>query len=71
MALGLAQPLTEMNTMKFPVMQLVCKANNLTAICEPIIYKMWEPQVPFTGIDLLLFNFDFFWGGDDDEGNVA
>jgi hypothetical protein len=20
------------------------KAKNLTAICEPIVYKMWEPQ---------------------------
>jgi hypothetical protein len=20
------------------------KADNLTAICEPIVYKMWEPQ---------------------------
>jgi hypothetical protein len=21
------------------------KADNLTAICEPIVYKMWEPQL--------------------------
>jgi hypothetical protein len=20
------------------------RANNLTGICEPIVYKMWEPQ---------------------------
>jgi hypothetical protein len=24
------------------------KADNLTAICEPIVYKMWEPQHPTT-----------------------
>jgi hypothetical protein len=24
--------------------QPACKADNLTAICEPIVYKMWEPQ---------------------------
>jgi hypothetical protein len=21
-----------------------CKADNLTAICEPIVYQMWEPR---------------------------
>jgi hypothetical protein len=24
--------------------QLECEANNLTAICEPIVWKMWEPR---------------------------
>jgi hypothetical protein len=24
--------------------QLVCKADNLTAICELIIYTMWNPR---------------------------
>jgi hypothetical protein len=26
----------------------MCKADNLTAICEPIVKKMWEPQRPTT-----------------------
>jgi hypothetical protein len=28
------------------------KAYNLTAICEPIVYKMWEPRRLTTGITL-------------------
>jgi hypothetical protein len=24
--------------------RVVCKADNLTAICEPIVQKMWEPR---------------------------
>jgi hypothetical protein len=49
MALGSTQPLTEMSTRNFPG----CKkwpargADNLTAICEPNVCKLWEPQ-PFT-----------------------
>jgi hypothetical protein len=45
MALGLTQPLTEMSTRKIPggKGRRVRKADNLTAICEPIVYKMWEP----------------------------
>jgi hypothetical protein len=46
MALGSTQPLTEMS-----IRNLVKgderparKADNLTAICEPIIQKMWEFQ---------------------------
>jgi hypothetical protein len=39
-ALGSTQPLTEMITRNLPAR----KADNLTAICEPIVYKMWEPQ---------------------------
>jgi hypothetical protein len=46
MALGSTQPLTEMSTRILPggKGQLVCKADNLTAICEPIVWKMWEPR---------------------------
>jgi hypothetical protein len=46
MALGLAQPLTEMSTRNLPggKRRPVCKADNLSAICEPIVYKMWEPR---------------------------
>jgi hypothetical protein len=46
MALGSTQPLTEMSTRNilggegWPAR----KADNLTVICEPIVYKMWEPQ---------------------------
>jgi hypothetical protein len=41
MALGLTQPLTEMSTRNSPggEGQLARKADNLTAICEPIVYK--------------------------------
>jgi hypothetical protein len=34
-------PLTEMSTRAAGAMR---KADNLTAICEPIVYKMWEPR---------------------------
>jgi hypothetical protein len=46
MAMGLTQPLTEMSTRNLPggKGQLVHMADNLTAICEPIIYKMCEPR---------------------------
>jgi hypothetical protein len=46
MALGSTQPLTEMSTRNIPggEWQLALKADNLTAICEPMVYKMWEPQ---------------------------
>jgi hypothetical protein len=42
-ALGSAQPLTEMSTMNIPGVKCgrpACKAENLTAICELIVYKM-------------------------------
>jgi hypothetical protein len=46
MALGLTQPLTEMSTMNLPgdEGQPAHRVDNLTTICEPIVYKMWEPQ---------------------------
>jgi hypothetical protein len=46
MALGSIQPLTEMSTRNIlggngrPAR----RADSLTAIYEPIVYKMWEPQ---------------------------
>jgi hypothetical protein len=45
MALGSTQPLTEMSMRNLPggKGQLERKAD-LTAICEPIIYKIWEPR---------------------------
>jgi hypothetical protein len=46
MALGSTQPLTEMSTRYLlgGKGRLAPKADNLTAICEPIVYKMWEPR---------------------------
>jgi hypothetical protein len=46
MALGSTQPLTEMSTRNIPGGEgrLARKADNITAICEPTVYKMWEPQ---------------------------
>jgi hypothetical protein len=48
MALGSTQPLTEMSTRNLPEQKgkgrPARKANNLTAICEPIVQKMWKPQ---------------------------
>jgi hypothetical protein len=45
-ALGSIQPLTEMSTRNLPGGKggPVRKSDNLTAICDPIVYKMWEPQ---------------------------
>jgi hypothetical protein len=46
MALGLTEPLTEMSTRTLPggKGRPARKADKLTAICERIIYKMWEPR---------------------------
>jgi hypothetical protein len=46
MALGSTQPLTEMSARNIPggKERPAHKADNLTAICEPIGYKLWEPQ---------------------------
>jgi hypothetical protein len=46
MALGSTQPLTEMNIWNLPggKGRPARKADNLTAVCEPIVYKIWEPR---------------------------
>jgi hypothetical protein len=46
MAPGSAQPLREMSTRNLPGGngQPACKADNLTAICEPIVHNMWQPR---------------------------
>jgi hypothetical protein len=43
MALGSTQPLTEMSTRNLPGVKgrRARGADNLTEICEPIVYKMW------------------------------
>jgi hypothetical protein len=46
MALGPTQPLTEMSTRNLPggKGRPMRQADNFTAICEPIVQKMWEPR---------------------------
>jgi hypothetical protein len=46
MALGSTQPLTEMSTKNLPGGNglTACKADNLTAVCEPTVCKMREPR---------------------------
>jgi hypothetical protein len=48
MVLGSTQHLTEMSTSNLPGGKgwPMHKADNLTAICKPIVYKMWGPQLP-------------------------
>jgi hypothetical protein len=67
MALGITQPLTEINPRSRRIMFLgnrerpVRKDNNLTVICEPMFKTMWilnisqpyRPPRPVTGIALL------------------
>jgi hypothetical protein len=46
MTLGSTQPVTEMSTRNLPEGKglQARNADNLTAICEPIVYKIWEPR---------------------------
>jgi hypothetical protein len=46
MALGSTRPLTEMSTRNLPEGKgrPAHGADNLTAICEPTVLKMWEPR---------------------------
>jgi hypothetical protein len=46
MALRSTQPLTKMSTRNLPGSKKrpALRADNLTAICKPIVYEMWEPQ---------------------------
>jgi hypothetical protein len=49
-AVGFTRPLTEMNTTSRKITFLgsrvrpVCRADNLTSICEPTVWTMWDPQ---------------------------
>jgi hypothetical protein len=47
MALQLTQPLTEISTRNLPggKGQLAHTADDLTTICEPTVYEIWEPKV--------------------------
>jgi hypothetical protein len=46
MVLGSTQPLTEMSTRNLPGAKgrPARKADKITAICEPTVYKMWKPR---------------------------
>jgi hypothetical protein len=46
MALGSTQPLTKMSTRNFPGCKkwLARRADNLAAICESNVCKLWDPQ---------------------------
>jgi hypothetical protein len=46
MALGSTQPLTEISTRNLSVVKgrPAREADNLTAVCEPIVWGMWEPR---------------------------
>jgi hypothetical protein len=45
MALGLTQPLIEMSTRNLPGGKgWPARKADLIAICEPIVWKMWEPR---------------------------
>jgi hypothetical protein len=45
MALGSTQPLTEMSTRNLLEGKgRPARKTDLTAICEPTVYKMWEPR---------------------------
>jgi hypothetical protein len=70
MTLGLTQPLSEMSTMNLPggKGRPACKANNLAAICEPIVWKNvgastsknpYGPPGPVAGISFLIYVYEF------------
>jgi hypothetical protein len=46
MALVVIQPLTDMSTRRSSGAKArpARKADNLTAICEPTVYKVWDPR---------------------------
>jgi hypothetical protein len=46
MDLGSTQPLTNLSTRNLPGGKGLpaLEADNITAICEPIFWKMWEPR---------------------------
>jgi hypothetical protein len=61
MALVSTRPLTEMSTRNFPEgkERPARGADNLTAICELIVWKMWEPR-RLTNLWAFRDNFTFF-----------
>jgi hypothetical protein len=55
MAARSTQPLKEMSTRNLPgdKGRPACEAQNLTAICKPIVWKPYRPPRPVTGIALI------------------
>jgi hypothetical protein len=66
MALGLTQPLTEWVPGIFlgGKVRAAHKADNFTAIGEPIVYKIWDPQHLTTLLASMVCYKDSFYGGD-------
>jgi hypothetical protein len=67
MALGPTQPLTEMSARNLPggKERPARKADNFIAICEPVVYKMWEPEcltTPWASAACCRDSFTFFEG---------
>jgi hypothetical protein len=79
MTLGSTQSLTEMRTRNIPGVKgrPARKADNLTAICEPTVHKMWKPRrlttlwastacyrdrFTFTLHNMLSFSHCYVWG---------
>jgi hypothetical protein len=60
MVLGLTQPITEISTRKL----FLGVKRGLTVICEPVIYKMWEPRrlkVPWASTPCYMDNSTLFY----------
>jgi hypothetical protein len=73
MALGSTQPLNrnEYQESSWGKERPARKADNLTTICEPIVYKMWEPRClttlwAFPACYMDSFTFSFFTLFDND-----
>jgi hypothetical protein len=66
MALGSTQPIIEMSTRKLPEGKCrpARKADNFTAVCEPIVYQMWDLDVSQPcGASTAFYkdSFTFYW----------
>jgi hypothetical protein len=62
MAVGSTKSLIEMSNRNLPEGKVrpASKADNITAVCKPIVYRMWEPQRLTTLWDSTAFYRDGF-----------